>query len=343
MAENKCKILDMSQEKGKTPRIGISIGDINGIGPEVIIKALRDNRILNYMTPVIYGSTKTISYYRKNFKIDDFNYSQVKEDLMTKKVNIINCWEDAIEIKVGEPTDESSEASRKALKKAVSDLKNNHIDALVTGPINKHAIQNKDFNFPGHTEYLTNAFEAKDSLMLLISGNLRVGVVTSHIPLSEVSKNITTENIESKLNILEKSLRMDFGIQKPRIALLGLNPHNGDKGLIGNEEGEVIQPLITRYREKGKLVFGPFSADGFFGEAKHNAYDAILAMYHDQGLVPFKTLAFDTGVNFTAGLPIIRTSPDHGTAYSIAGANKANETSMREAIYLAYDIWKSRN
>ncbi|MDH5602409.1 MAG: 4-hydroxythreonine-4-phosphate dehydrogenase PdxA [Cyclobacteriaceae bacterium] len=335
----------MSKEKSQIPRIGITIGDINGIGPEVIIKALRDNRILNYMTPVIYGSAKTISYYRKNFRIDDFNYAQVKTagDFISKKVNVVNCWEETLEIKAGEPTEESSAASRMALQSAVIDLKNDLIDALVTGPINKHAIQNKDFNFPGHTEYLTHAFEVKDSLMLLVAENLRVGVVTSHIPLSEVSKTITSENIESKLRIMEKSLKADFGIQKPRIAVMSLNPHNGDKGLIGREEIEIIQPLVDRQKENGKLIFGPFSADGFFGEGKHSTYDAVLAMYHDQGLIPFKTLAFDTGVNFTAGLPIIRTSPDHGTAYSIAGANKANETSMREAIYLAYDIWKKRN
>ena len=334
----------MSKETESIARIGITIGDINGVGPEVTIKALNDPRITGFMTPVIYGSTKTVSYYRKNFHLDDFNYSQVKRegDFLPKKVNIVNCWEEMIEIKAGESTEASATASRNALLRAVEDLKNNRIDALVTGPINKHAIQGDGFNFPGHTEYLTSAFDTKDSLMLLVSKNLRVGVVTSHIPLGEITKHITTQNIESKLLILEKSLRKDFGIQKPRIAVLGLNPHNGDNGLIGKEEQEIIQPLIEKAKSEGKLVFGPFAADGFFGDGKYVAYDAILAMYHDQGLVPFKTLAFETGVNYTAGLPIIRTSPDHGTAYSIAGLNKANETSMREAIFLAFDIWKAR-
>ncbi|MDH5599135.1 MAG: 4-hydroxythreonine-4-phosphate dehydrogenase PdxA [Cyclobacteriaceae bacterium] len=333
----------MNKIKNNIPRIGITIGDINGIGPEVILKSLAHSKILDYVTPVIYGSTKTLSYYRKNFKLDDLQYIRVKdEEFIPKKINVVNCWEEVIEITVGQPTPEAARASRLSLMKAVEDLRNDKIDALVTGPINKHNIQSEDFNFPGHTEYLTKEFESKDSLMLLINGDLRIGVVTGHIPVSEISKNITTKKVRSKIDILESSLRKDFGINKPRIAVLGLNPHSSDKGLIGKEEEEILIPLIESLKNEGKLIFGPFPADGFFGDGKFRQYDGILAMYHDQGLIPFKTLAFETGVNFTAGLSIIRTSPDHGTAYSIAGTNVATESSMREAIFLAKDIWKNR-
>jgi len=333
----------MNKIKNNIPRIGITIGDINGIGPEVILKSLAHSKILDYVTPVIYGSTKTLSYYRKNFKLDDLQYIRIKdEEFIPKKINVVNCWEEVIEISVGQSTPEAARASRLSLMKAVEDLRNNKIDALVTGPINKHNIQGEDFNFPGHTEYLTKEFEAKDSLMLLINGDLRIGVVTGHIPVSEISKNITTKKVKSKIDILEKSLKKDFGIVKPRIAVLGLNPHSSDKGLIGKEEEEILIPLIDSLKNDGKLIFGPFPADGFFGDGKYRQYDGILAMYHDQGLIPFKTLAFETGVNFTAGLSIIRTSPDHGTAYSIAGTNVATESSMREAIFLAKDIWKNR-
>lgn len=335
----------MSKGKESIPKIGITIGDINGIGPEVIIKALRDQRILNHITPVVYGSTKTLSYYRKNYYIDDFQYTQLKDpnSLIPKKVNVVNCWEDMLEITAGKSSESGAKSSRMALQKAMEDLKSGFLDALVTGPINKHNIQAEDFNFPGHTEFLTAQFDVKDSLMLLVAGELRIGVVTGHIPLKDIPTQITISRIESKLEIMENSLKNDFAIQKPRIAVLGLNPHNGDHGLMGNEEENIITPLINKQRENGKLVFGPYPADGFFGDGKHHQYDAVLAMYHDQGLIPFKTLAFDTGVNFTAGLPVIRTSPDHGTAYSIAGTNKASENSMREAIFLAYDLWKNRN
>ncbi|MDH5397295.1 MAG: 4-hydroxythreonine-4-phosphate dehydrogenase PdxA [Cyclobacteriaceae bacterium] len=334
----------MSKNQKHVPRIGITLGDINGIGPEVIIKALSDNRIMNNMTPVIYGSTKTLSYYRKNYHQDEFNYMQVKQkgETIVQKVNVVNCWNEVLEIKAGEVTEQGAIASRLALQKAVIDLKEGHIDALVTGPINKHNIQSDDFNFPGHTEYLTDAFNSPDSLMLLVSDDLRIGVVTSHIALKDVANKITSKKIVNKLRIMVKSLTLDFGLQKPKIAVLGLNPHNGDNGLMGNEEAEIISPAIEILREEGTLVFGPFPADGFFGGNMQKGYDGVLAMYHDQGLVPFKTLAFDTGVNYTAGLPIIRTSPDHGTAYSIAGKNEASETSMRQAIFLAYDIWRNR-
>ncbi|MEQ8477713.1 4-hydroxythreonine-4-phosphate dehydrogenase PdxA [Fulvivirga sp.] len=326
------------------PKIGITIGDINGIGPEVIIKALNDNRILNYMTPVIYGSTKAISYYRKAFDLDDFNYTHYRDNKFTNsKINIVNCWDEMIEINAGSVTPEVGTASFKALQKAVEHLKEGLIDAVVTAPINKNNIQSEDFKFAGHTEYFTENFNGKDSLMFLASEDLKVGVVTGHIPLKDVSQSITKELIIKKLKIMEESLRLDFGISKPRIAVLGLNPHAGEEGLLGSEDGNVIKPALDELKNKGKLIFGPYPADGFFGKGEYKKFDAVLAMYHDQGLIPFKTLAFNNGVNFTAGLSIIRTSPDHGTAYDIAGKNVANESSMREAIFMAYDIFKNRS
>lgn len=326
------------------PKIGITIGDINGIGPEVIIKALNDNRILNYMTPVIYGSTKAISYYRKAFDLDDFNYTHYRDNKFTNsKINIVNCWDEMIEINAGSVTPEVGIASFKALQKAVEHLKEGLIDAVVTAPINKNNIQSEDFKFAGHTEYFTENFNGKDSLMFLASEDLKVGVVTGHIPLKDVSQSITKELIIKKLKIMEESLRLDFGISKPRIAVLGLNPHAGEEGLLGSEDGNVIKPALDELKNKGKLIFGPYPADGFFGKGEYKKFDAVLAMYHDQGLIPFKTLAFNNGVNFTAGLSIIRTSPDHGTAYDIAGKNVANESSMREAIFMAYDIFKNRS
>ena len=327
------------------PVIGITIGDVNGIGPEVIIKALRDNRLLNYFTPVVYGSTKTLAYYRKALGADDFNYSQVKEkgQLHSKKVNVVNCWEEMVDISPGEITKEAGNASFMALKTVVEDLKAGYIDGVVTGPINKHNTQNEEFNFPGHTEFFTKHFDVKDSLMFLTSEDLRVGVVTGHIPLKDVATAIGKEKVASKLSIMENSLKQDFGIAKPKIAVLGLNPHAGEDGLLGSEDDGIIRPVVKDFKNKGSLVYGPFPADGFFGKGDYKKFDGILAMYHDQGLIPFKTIAFQRGINYTAGLPIVRTSPDHGTAYSIAGKNEANEGSMREAILLAYDICKNRN
>ncbi|MDH5367043.1 MAG: 4-hydroxythreonine-4-phosphate dehydrogenase PdxA [Cyclobacteriaceae bacterium] len=326
------------------PKIGITIGDINGIGPEVIIKTLTDNRILSYCTPIIYASTKTLSYYRKLMEANDFNYSQVKkgEHFYSKKVNVVNCWEETIEINPGIPTVESGKSAFLAIKKATADLKKKTIDAIVTAPIDKKNIQNDEFKFAGHTEYFTQQFETKDSLMLLSSDRLRVGVVTEHIPISKVSDKLTKELVTSKISTLVNSLKIDFGINKPKVAVLGLNPHAGENGLIGSEENDIISPAIHDVKNKGNLIYGPFPADGFFGTGQYKKYDGILAMYHDQGLIPFKTLAFDTGVNFTAGLPIIRTSPDHGTAFNIAGKNIADETSLRSAIYQALDIVKNR-
>jgi 4-hydroxythreonine-4-phosphate dehydrogenase len=326
------------------PRIGITLGDLNGVGPEVIIKALSDNRIAAMATPVIYGSSRVISFYKKLYNIEEFNYSQVKSkgQFAPKSVNVVNVWEDVIEITPGKASKESGRASFLALKQACEEAKEGLLDALVTAPIDKNSIHHDEFPFKGHTGYLTQFFGSKDSLMFMVSDTLRVGLVTEHMALRDVSASITKELIESKLKIMEQSLKKDFGINKPRIAVLGLNPHAGDGGLMGTEDDAIIKPVVTDNRNKGKLVFGPFPADGFFGSANHLKYDGILSMYHDQGLVPFKSLAFENGVNFTAGLPIIRTSPDHGTGYSIAGKNQANESSLREAIYRACDILKHR-
>ena len=259
----------MSSElvKRRNPRIGITLGDLNGIGPEVIMKSLRDARLLNYVTPVIYGSTKALSYYRKTLKLDDFQYGGVREDqpFNERKVNVVNCWKEMIEISAGTPTKEGGKAALMALQKSVEDLKKGIIDAIVTGPINKNNIQSAEFSFPGHTEYFTNAFEVKDSLMLMTTEHLKIGVVTGHIPLKEVSKHITIERLTSKLDILENALKTDFGIIKPKIAVLGLNPHAGEDGLLGKEDDKVIRPAIKRRKEKGKLIYGPYPADGFFG------------------------------------------------------------------------------
>lgn len=326
------------------PRIGITLGDLNGIGPEVVIRALSDSRLLNHITPVVYGSTRVISYYKKLMNLEEFNYSQVKTKgtFIPKAVNVVNCWEDVIEINPGQPSRDTANAALIGLEKAVEESKEAVIDAMVTGPIDKNTIHSERFPYRGHTEYLTKVFNATESLMLLTAGNLRVGLVTEHVPVRNITNYITRDRVELKIRLLELSLKQDFNIQKPRIAVLALNPHAGDEGLIGHEENDVIKPVITDLKGKGKLVFGPFAADGFFGAGNHLKYDGVLAMYHDQGLVPFKTLSFENGVNFTAGLPIVRTSPDHGTAYNIAGKNQADESSMREAIYLACDIVKNR-
>jgi 4-hydroxythreonine-4-phosphate dehydrogenase len=326
-------------------RIGITIGDLNGIGPEVLIKALADNRILSLITPVIYGSSKALSFYKKLLALEEFNFSQVrgKGQFVPKSINVVNCWEEVIEINPGKPTRETGKASIQALQCACAELKEGLIDALVTAPIDKNSIHSDEFPFKGHTEFLAREFGGGDSLMFMVGESLRIGLVTDHEALKDVPSLITRERIESKLKLMDHSLRKDFGINKPKIAVLGLNPHAGDGGLIGKEDEEVIKPVIGDHRNKGKLVFGPFPPDGFFGTAQYRQYDAVLAMYHDQGLIPFKTLAFETGVNFTAGLSVIRTSPDHGTGYNIAGKNQANESSMREAIFQAGEIFRHRS
>jgi 4-hydroxythreonine-4-phosphate dehydrogenase len=326
------------------PLIGISLGDFNGIGPEVIIKTLSDTRILNVCIPVVYGSYKILAKYKRISETEEVVFNSVKniEGINPKKINLITCWEDDFEVSPGKVTDQAGKCALISLQKAVEDVIAGKTDAIVTAPINKHNIQSSEFNFPGHTEYLTAKAGLTDSLMLLVTESLRVGVVTGHIPLAEVKNQITKEKIAEKINLMYKSLKNDFGIQKPKIAVLGLNPHAGENGLLGKEELEIIIPLVEELKTKGMLVFGPFSADGFFGMHHYKKFDAVLAMYHDQGLIPFKALAFDSGVNFTAGLPFVRTSPDHGTAYDIAGKNIASESSFREALYLACDIVKAK-
>jgi 4-hydroxythreonine-4-phosphate dehydrogenase len=330
--------------KSEKPRIGITMGDFNGIGPEVVIGALSDSRILNMITPVVYGSTRVISFYKKLMNLEEFNYTQLKTkgQFLPKTINVVNCWDDSAEINPGKASKESGTAARIALERAVEEAREGIIDGFVTGPIDKYTIHSEQFPFRGHTEYLTKTFNATESLMFLVSPNLKVGLVTEHIPVKEVSQYLTKERVELKIRLMELSLKKDFNIQKPRIAVLGLNPHAGDEGLLGDEENNIIKPVIADLKTKGKLIFGPFPADGFFGSGAYAKYDATIAMYHDQGLVPFKTLAFDNGVNYTAGLPVVRTSPDHGTAYSIAGKNEADCSSMREAIYVATEIIKNR-
>ncbi|MDJ1500990.1 4-hydroxythreonine-4-phosphate dehydrogenase PdxA [Xanthocytophaga agilis] len=331
----------MSEHK---PVIGITLGDFNGVGPEVTLKALAGGQISRVCTPVLYGSVKVLSRYRKLLNLEEIQLHSIRtmDQLIHKRVNVFNCWEEHLEIEPGKATPEAGNAAYLALKTAVADLKNNMLDAIVTAPINKHTIQNDAFKFPGHTEYFAHEFGSTDSLMFLVSPELRVAVATGHIPLEKVKPAITKDLITKKIKLLEHSLRQDFGIAKPKIAVLGLNPHAGEDGLLGMEEKEIIAPVISELKHKGTLVYGPLPADGFFGTGNYRKYDGILAMYHDQGLIPFKTIAFENGVNFTAGLSMVRTSPDHGTAYNIAGKNIADETSMREAIYLACDIVKNR-
>lgn len=330
----------MSNSENKRPIIGITIGDVNGIGPEIIIKSLEDNRLLKYFTPLIYGSSRVLSYYRKSIESKNFNFNQISElsRIADRKINVLNCWNDQIEIKPGESTPQAGELAFKSLEMATNDLKEGKIHALVTAPINKENIQGEHFKFKGHTDYLTNTFEVKDSLMFMVSEFLKVGLVTDHVSIKDVTPAISKEKILIKLKIMEKSLKRDFGITKPKIAILGLNPHAGESGVIGTEDEAIILPAIKEAKEKGTLAYGPFAADGFFGNMKYKKYDAVLAMYHDQGLIPFKTIAFGEGVNFTAGLPQIRTSPDHGTAYDISGKNMADHNSMRRAIYAAADM-----
>jgi len=324
----------------RKPIIGISIGDINGIGPEVTIKALMDARAQKSFTPVIYAHGKALTFYRKLLNLDDFNFLQIRNvsEIHHKKINVINVVDECPEIIPGVETAEAGKLALAALDHAIKDLKTGEIDALVTAPLNKNNINQPGFKFIGHTEYLTNAFGSTKSLMFMVAEDMRIGLVTGHVPLREVAEHITAAKIREKLEMMIKSLEADFGIQKPKVAILGLNPHAGEDGLLGREEDEIIRPLIKEFKEKGAMVFGPYPSDGFFGMMHQHKFDGVLAMYHDQGLIPFKSLAFSTGVNFTAGLPIIRTSPDHGTAYSIAGKNMADEGSMRSALYQAVDI-----
>ncbi len=336
--------MDNPDKKNELVRVGITHGDFNGIGYEIIIKTLIDKRVTELFTPIIYGSSKVASYYRKTLNLTDINFNLIKKAdyANAKRVNIINCYNDEVKIEIGKLSPKAGELSYYALEKAIDDLNWGKVDVLVTAPINKKNIQSEKFPFTGHTDYLASKFNSKDHLMLMISNSLRVGIITGHIPLKEVSSQITTDLILNKIKVMDLTLRKDFNIRKPKIAVLGLNPHAGDEGIIGTEENEVIIPALNQAEKENILAFGPFPADGFFASSKYQNYDGILAMYHDQGMLPFKTLAFGTGVNFTAGLPIVRTSPAHGTAYDIAGQNIASPDSFREAIYLAIDIFRNR-
>lgn len=325
-------------------RVGISQGDINGISYEVIINTLMDTKMLDICVPIVYGSPKVGAYHRKALNISNFSFNNIKNAMEAnpKRVNIVDCLDENIRVELGKSTVMAGEASVKSLDCAVSDLKQGVIDVLVTGPINKFNIQSDKFSFRGHTEYLAHHFDTGDILMLMVSEMMRVAVATGHVPLSEVPGMLTKDMIVRKLRILNTSLISDFNIRKPRIAVLGLNPHAGEDGLIGNEEREVIQPALEIARSENIMAIGPFPSDGFFASDSFTKFDAILAMYHDQGLTPFKALAFESGVNFTAGLPVVRTSPAHGTAFEIAGKGIASPDPFRHAIYLACDIFNNR-
>ncbi|NLR92543.1 4-hydroxythreonine-4-phosphate dehydrogenase PdxA [Flammeovirga agarivorans] len=332
--------------KSNKPRIGITIGDYNGIGPEVIVKVLQDKRITNICTPIVYGSGKILTKYKRILSIEDFTYHQYNNNsyIHDQKINVVNCWTEVQELDPGKVTQEAGKCAYLSISRASEDLKSELIDAVVTAPINKANIQSEDFKHAGHTEYYQENFASgRDTLMTLCSGDLRVGVVTGHIPIKDVAASITKEAVSSKLNVMIESLKKDFGIIKPKVAVMGLNPHAGEDGLLGDEEINVISPVIKEFKKRGNLVFGPFPADGFFGTMSFKNYDGVLCMYHDQGLIPFKLHSFESGVNYTAGLDIVRTSPDHGTAYNIAGRGVADETSFREALMQAVDIVKVRS
>jgi 4-hydroxythreonine-4-phosphate dehydrogenase len=331
----------MSEQKLK---VGISTGDINGIGIEVILKTFAAPGMLQSCNPIIYGSVATISAHKKQLGISDLNFLQIKDASQAtgKQLQVINCWEEEPLIEFGKACATGGKYALASLKAATEDLKNGKIDVLVTAPIDKNSIQSEEFNFPGHTEYLALQFDVKDNLMLMVNENLRIGVATGHVSLAKVPSLLSSELILKKLKLMAKSLTEDFRIRKPKIAVLGLNPHAGDNGLMGNEEERIIIPALRKAKESHIMAFGPYPADGFFGSGSYTKFDGVLAMYHDQGLIPFKTLSFGTGVNFTSGLPAIRTSPDHGTGFDIAGKNLANENSFRHAVFLACDIFNRR-
>jgi len=326
-------------------KVGITQGDINGISYEIIIKTLLDTRINDFCVPIVYGSAKVAAYHRKALNIENFSLNIIRdaEKAHTKKSNVINCSDDSVRVELGKSSPEAGKAAFKALDCAVKDLKEGKIDVLVTGPINKDNIQSEDFDFPGHTEYLTQHFgQNRETLMLMVSDLMKVGVVTGHIPLKQVPEQLTQDLILRKLRAMDRTLLQDFKIRKPRIAVFGLNPHASDGGLMGDEENNIIIPAIKRAKDEDIMAFGPYPADGFFGSDSITKFDGILAMYHDQGLAPFKAISFDEGVNFTAGLDIVRTSPDHGTAYELAGQGEASPKSFRNALFLALDVHRNR-
>jgi 4-hydroxythreonine-4-phosphate dehydrogenase len=333
---------EMSNEQQK-PVIGFTSGDLNGIGLELIIKTLADHRLLDVCTPVVFASNKSLNFYKKGLPDYNFNYATAKElnRLNPKQVNVVNCWEEEVAIIPGQLTETGGKYALISLQQATQALKEGHIQGLVTAPIHKKNIQSADFNYSGHTPYFKAFFNVQDVVMLLTAENMRVGLVTEHVPVADIAKHVTRENILSKLKIIHGSLQKDFGIDKPRIAVLGLNPHSGDEGLIGNEEETIIKPAIKEAKHN-MMVFGPYSADAFFARGQFEKFDAVLAMYHDQGLIPFKSLALGEGINYSAGLPVVRTSPDHGTAFDIAGKNKADHSSFLAAVFECIEIIRMR-
>lgn len=332
----------MSSSGQHKVRVGISIGDFNGIGPEIIMKSLSDKSITDFFTPVIFGSGKLFTFQKNIFKLNlNFQYINEARQAQDGKINMVNLWKDNINVELGKPSEESTKMAIDSLEAGTNALMNREIDVLVTAPINKDEMVKMGFKHAGHTGYLEEKFDKK-GLMFLVSEDLKVAVSTHHIPISDVAKNISKEKIKKQIKLLNQCLIEDFNIQKPKIAVLGLNPHSGDGGVIGNEEIEIIEPAISELFDNGIMTFGPFPADSFFQPNKYRSYDAVLAMYHDQGLAPFKTLAYEEGVNYTAGLPFVRTSPDHGVAYDIAGKNVADHQSFSEAIFTGIKIFKNR-
>jgi 4-hydroxythreonine-4-phosphate dehydrogenase len=329
----------------RKPIIGISSGDINGIGMEVVLKTLADKRLTAFCTPIIYASTKVVAFHKNALQVENFKFRGVHDtdEAEEDMVGVVNCWSDNVLVTLGTMSEASGQCAIKSLEMAVADLKAGHIDALVTPPIHKKAMNDAGFQFPGHTEYIASQFgNVQQSVMLMCSEDLRVGLVTNHLPLKDVASEIKPDLIVQKLRTLDATLRRDFGIDRPKIAVLGLNPHAGDSGVLGKEEHDVITPALDRAAKLDILAFGPFAADGLFGSGQYKKFDAILAMYHDQGLVPFKALSFGNGVNYTAGLPVVRTSPDHGTAYDIAGQNIADPSSFMHALFMAVDVVRNR-
>lgn len=329
-------------EEGEKIRLGISIGDLNGIGCEVALKTFEDQRMMDFCTPIIFASNKTISFQKNELGINiNYNGIQNASKALDGKVNVVNVWKEVPKIQFGEATEEAGKYAIESLKAAVAALQNDEIDVLVTAPINKNNIQAEDFNFPGHTDFLAQELEG-ESLMFMVTEDLKIGLLTDHVAVKDAPAAINAILIRTKVRTIEKSLMMDFGIRRPKIAMLGINPHSGDNGVIGKEDDEILKPVIKEMSDAGHLVYGPYSADSFFGSDAYKNFDAILAAYHDQGLIPFKTLSFGKGVNFTAGLSKVRTSPDHGTAYEIAGKNKADHSSFKEAVFMAIKIFRNR-
>ena len=329
-------------KKEEKIRLGISIGDLNGIGSEVVLKTFEDARMLDFCTPVIFASVKILSFLKKKYQINiNLHGIDKVSQIVDGKINVLNVWKEGVNINFGTEDEKIGEYAIKSLKAATAALKNDEINLLVTAPINKSSIQSEDFNFPGHTDYLDQELEG-NSLMFMITDTLKVGLLTDHVAVKDIADTITPELIEQKIATIYNTLKQDFGISKPKIAVLGINPHSGDNGVIGKEDEEILKPTIKKINDTGKLVYGPYAADSFFGSDTYRAFDAIVASYHDQGLIPFKTLSFGKGVNYTAGLNKVRTSPDHGTAFEIAGKNKADNGSFKEAVFSGLKIFKNR-